>query len=115
MSRKSTSVELEERIIELESRYRNQVVHIKSSITNLKEQLTPSHIIESGVQNVVHSKTIRKKALLSTLGIGAGVLAKKIFINKSRNPLMRIAGVGLQFLVSRFIARRFKGKNTWRS
>lgn len=97
---------LEARIQELEKMQAFQIAELKMSAIGAIEGFSPSNMLKSALKNVAHSPDLRNSAINTAIGIGAGILGKKLFVGGSGNIFKKITGTALEFLIANFVRRK---------
>jgi hypothetical protein len=101
--------DLETRIGELERLQARQLTGLQQSAVGLAENFSPSRLLKSALQDVVHSPDLRATAINAAIGLGAGYLGRKIYVGRSTNVFKKMAGSGIQFLITEFIRKKIPG------
>jgi len=101
--------ELENRILELEQLQAQQITELKTSVDNIVDSLSPSNIVKSALKDVAGSPGLRTSAINTAIGIGVGVLGKKIFVGRSKNIFKKMAGTAFEFLIANFVRKKIPG------
>jgi hypothetical protein len=97
---------LETRILELEKLQATQMADLKTAAGNVVGGFSPSNMIRTALQDVVQSPDLRKTAINTAIGLGAGFLGRKLFIGKSNNLFKKISGSAVQFLITNFVRKK---------
>jgi len=63
-------------------------------------------MIRTALKDVVQSPDLRKTAINTAIGIGAGFVGRKLFVGKSTNIFKKISGSAVQFLITNFVRKR---------
>ena len=103
----NTMKDLAERIKELEALEVIQIERLKSEAFNTAQSFRPSNLFKNALSDMAGSSSFKKEALKASVGIGAGMLIKKIMFRNSQTLFKKIAGYGLQFLTSKVVANKF--------
>jgi len=107
MAHRITSMdELQQRIAELQVKQQEQATALRQSTIHIIETLSPSHLLNDALKNITKSPELRNNVMDTALGIGAGVLSKKLFVGGSRNIIKKIGGTAIEFLVANIIRKR---------
>ena len=106
----STSVSsinnLESRILELEKVQAQQMAELKMSAVGIVESFTPSNMLKSALQDVARSPDLRRAAINTAIGIGAGFLGRKLYVGNSKNIFKKITGSAVQFVIANFVRKK---------
>jgi hypothetical protein len=92
-----------EAIEKLEVEQKEQVLAIKKDMHDAYESLKPANVIRTLVSELFTSQEVRKDLFQSGIGLGAGMLAKKILVGKSDSLFKRIAGHLVQVGVTNIV------------
>ncbi len=102
----NTMSDLKVRIKELEALEARQVAGLKLQVHDTIEGMRPANLLKSAFNDMVGSKSLKQNAITASVGIGAGMLIKKIIMHKSKSLLGKMAGYGLQFLTTKLISKK---------
>lgn len=69
------------------------------------DSLKPINLLKSSLNKVVHAPGLVEKIINATLGLGAGVLSKKLLIGKSAGVAKKLLGTALEFGVAGLISK----------
>jgi hypothetical protein len=102
--------DLEIRIRELEKVQAQQMAELKLSAVGIAESFSPSHLLKSALSDVVRSPDLRNTAFNTAIGIGAGLLGKKIYVGNSGSLVKKITGSALQFIIANWVRKKIPGR-----
>ena len=97
---------LETRILELEKVQATQIADLKTSAISIVEGFSPANMVRTALKDVVQSPDLRKSAINTAIGIGAGFLGRKLFVGRSNSIFKKISGSAVQFLITNFVRKR---------
>ena len=100
---------LEARLAELKRQEREQSHALKASLQELVDSISPSGIFKSSLKEVVSSPDLRESILDTAIGIGAGVVGKKLFVGRSDNIFKKLGGTALEFVLANFVRSKLPG------
>ncbi len=107
MKSKDTSLEqLDHKIAALQELEKLQLLELRQSAQHVIHHLSPVNLLKDTVKNVSASSDLRLYVMDTALGIGAGILGKKLFVGRSNNLLKKTGGLALEFLVSNFVRKQ---------
>ncbi len=107
MKNKDTSLELlDHKIAALKELEQQQLIELRQSAMEVVHSLSPVNLLKDTVKKVTASPDLRLSVIDTALGIGAGILGKKLFIGRSSNLLKKTGGLALEFLVSNFVRKQ---------
>jgi len=98
--------DLETRILELEKLQAQQMIELKASGANIVNSLSPSNILKSALKDVAQTPDLRNTVINTAIGIGAGLLGKKLYVGGSKNIFKKISGSAMQFLIANFVRKK---------
>ncbi|HBI01335.1 MAG TPA: hypothetical protein PLL09_04030 [Flavobacterium sp.] len=99
---------LDQKIALLTIQHRQELVEIKEQFKLVQESISPSNIIQEGLQGVYQTVTDKNKLLpmLPTLlSLVGGYVSKKVIIGNSSNPIKKVLGTVLQFVVTNYLTK----------
>lgn len=99
---------LDQKIALLTIQHRQELAAIKEQFNLVKEGLSPSNIIQEGLEGVYQTVTDKNKLLpmLPTLlSLVGGYVSKKVIIGNSDNPIKKVLGTVLQFVVTNYLTK----------
>lgn len=100
---------LEERIKELESLEVHQMAALKLQARDTAESMRPSNLVKSAFSEMLGSKSLKQDALKASVGIGAGMLIKKLITYNSKGLFMKMAGFALQAVTAKLVSKKLPG------
>lgn len=106
MNEITTMTDLQERIKELQLQEKQQMAILKMQAKQTAEGLRPSNLVKNALSDMAASKTLKQNALKASVGLGAGILVKKLITFNSRGILRKIAGFALQSVTTKLIAKK---------
>ncbi len=107
MKSKDTSLEqLDHKIAALKKLEKQQLLELRQSAQNVIHHLSPVNLLKDTVQKVTASPDLRLSVMDTALGIGAGILGKRLFVGRSSNLLKKTGGLALEFLLSNFVRKQ---------
>lgn len=70
------------------------------------QSLKPSSLVRSAITSVTASKNLQQNIIDTSLGIGAGLLARKWYQGSSKNIFKKLAGFLLQNITTGIVAKK---------
>ncbi|MBL7730702.1 MAG: hypothetical protein JNM88_05950 [Chitinophagaceae bacterium] len=104
--REAAHISLEKRLAELYELEKEQIAELKQSFGRLTESISPSSLLKNSIKDIVTSPGLRSNLVDAAVGIGAGVIGKKLFVGKSNNLFKKIGGTAIEFFLSHFVRNR---------
>jgi len=98
------SADLRAAIIELENKKLEQKRQLAISYQTLTESLKPMNLIKSTFNSVKESPGLTGSLLNAGIGLGVGVLSKKLLIGKSVGLVKRMLGPAIQMGIASVVA-----------
>lgn len=102
----SSMNDLETRILELEKVQATLMADLKMSAISIVEGFSPANMVRTALKDIVQSPDLRKTAINTAIGIGAGFLGRKLFVGRSNNVFKKISGSAVQFLLTNFVRNK---------
>lgn len=100
---------LNEQIKALEEKEAVQTLLLKQYARETADSFKPSSMIKSAFGSVASSKHLQQNILDTSLGIGAGLIARKVYERGSKNIFKKLVGFVLQNLTTGFISKKMPG------
>ena len=100
------SEDLKIAIRELEEKELRQKQQLKADLHAYKETLTPLNLLKSTFNKVKETPGITSTVLKAGLGLGAGILSKKLFLGKSPGIFRRVVGSAVQMGLAGLVAKK---------
>lgn len=73
------------------------------------ESLRPANLIKNAFNKIVDSNDITNRVIGTSVGLGAGILSKKLLIGKSTNIFKRIFGMVIELAVASVVSKNAEG------
>jgi hypothetical protein len=96
----ATSEDLKKAIKQLELQQANEWPLLKEEFLKTAERLKLINIIKNTFKEAVNVPDLKTDIINTAIGLTTGILAKKIIIGKTLNPLSKLAGVVLEIFVA---------------
>jgi len=100
------SEDLKIAIRELEQKELRQKEQLTTNFHAFKETLTPLHLLKSTFNKVKETPGITSTILKASLGLGVGILSKKLFFGKSPGILRKVIGSAVQMGLAGLVAKK---------
>ena len=101
--------DLQERIKELELQDARQMVALKLQAQETAESMRPANLVKNAFSEMFKSKGLKQDALKASVGIGAGLLIKKLITSQSKGIFSTLAGFALKAVTTTLIAKKIPG------
>jgi len=100
------STDLKAAILALESKERRQKQELVVNFKDFKESLTPINLLKSTFNKVKESPGITGSIVKASVGLGVGMLSKKLLLGKSPGFFRKIIGSAIQMGVTGLVAKK---------
>jgi len=105
MKKKVTHLaELSQAIAELERKEAVQKNEIRESYQLVAENLKPGNLVKNGVRSVLSGKH-NDEMLNMLIGLGTGILSKKVFFGRAKGFLGKTAGTALEWGMAALVSK----------
>jgi hypothetical protein len=108
MEKKYTAESLKKEIAELEIRHGKEVELLKEELENTINNLRPVNIVKGLLKEFYSSENVLDELINTAVSVTSGFVTKKIVIGKSKNQLLKLFGLALQFGMTTVIAKKFQ-------
>ncbi len=96
---------LNETIILLEYRQKQELRILKEQFELTYDSLKPLNIIKKAFSEMTTSSDLKGNIINNVIGMSTGYLTKKIVLGSSHNPFKRILGTLLQFVITNVVTK----------
>jgi hypothetical protein len=100
---------LNELIITTEKQKAYEFMLLKEQFNATYESIKPINIIKNAFHNLTSAPEIKDNVVGTALGIGSGMLSKKILIGSSNNPIRKVVGTVAEFAVANLVSKYTMG------
>ena len=101
----TTSAELKAAIQQLEIEQKESFIALKDEFEKTKENFKLVNIIKSTFKDAVSTPNIKTDIVNAAIGLTSGIMAKKLIIGKTFNPLSKLLGVALEMFVANKVTK----------
>ncbi|MBL0183384.1 MAG: hypothetical protein IPP96_14260 [Chitinophagaceae bacterium] len=109
MQKISSRAELKAAIQELEGKLDNEWPLLKKDFFNTYESLKPINIFKSTLKEAIASPGLKTDVINGAIGLTTGILAKKVILGKTLNPLTKLLGIILEMAVANKVTKNADG------
>lgn len=102
----TNSVSLQEAITSLELKRTAQEKDLSAHFKNTYESLQPKNIIKNAFQSFASSPDAKGNLLKAGLGLGAGLLSKRLFFGGSGSVFKKLLGTAVEFGVAKAVTSK---------
>ena len=106
MKKSNHTATLKEAIQLLKLKQDQDLLELKDQYFYTYESLKPANIIKRAIGKMSHSSEFKGNILSNVIGLSTGYLTKKVLIGSSHNPVKRILGTLLQFVITTAVSKR---------
>lgn len=106
MSQSSSSVVLESRIDELELSRQEQMIALRTSTRHFINSVSPGQIVKKALDEFATSGNLRTGLLRTAIGVGAGLITKRIIRHSSPGLAKKITAWTLLFFLTVWIRKK---------
>jgi hypothetical protein len=101
----TTSEELKEAIQVLELQQAEELILLKAQFQKTKKGFTLGNIIKSTFKDIVSNPDLKTDAINAAIGFTSGIMAKKLVVGKTINPLKKLLGFVIEMAVTNKVAQ----------
>lgn len=101
----NTSAELKASIQQLQLQRANEYDLLKEEVIKTSESLKLINIIKSTFNKVASAPDLKTDIINAAVGLTTGIVAKKVIIGKTLNPLSKLLGVMLEVFVANKVTK----------
>lgn len=107
MKKPKTQIELlNDAMVLLEERRRNEYEDLKSQFYKTSETFRPINIFKQAVKDFKEVPEVKTNLFETILSISGGYFSKKIILGKSNSFVKKVLGYVLQYVVTNFISKK---------
>lgn len=107
MEKQYTVESLREEIQALEVKQAREGKLVKEQLMITYENLKPINILKNIVKDLYSSDNYTQDFMEIVAGMTTGFVTKKLIIGKSKNPLLKLAGLALQFGMTTLVSKKY--------
>ena len=100
------SEDLRAAILELEDKMHREKRQLVDNFHNLQESLKPINLIKSTFKKVKETPGITNSVLKASLGLGVGLISKRLLLGKSTGFFKKIIGSAIEMGVARLVTKK---------
>jgi hypothetical protein len=105
MQKITTSIDLREAIILLESKRVAEEAALREQLHLMYEGMRPINLIKSTYHEIAASDSLKTELLNTSVGLVAGYASKALFESVSHSPLRKLFGTAILFGVTSTVAK----------
>ncbi len=84
MAKKDSNAELQEAILVLESKQKEELKRLKKEISDVTERLKPKNLLLAGVNKIRHSSALKATLIVAGVGLVSSIVYKKVAASRRR-------------------------------
>lgn len=107
MEKKYTKESLQETIKALEIKQAEKGQLLKRELLNTYENLKSINIFRNIIKEFYSTDKYKQDFVEIIAGLTTGFLTKKIVVGKSKNPLLKIVGLAIQFGITTLVSKKY--------
>lgn len=107
MSTEYTAESLKETIKLLEIKHAESEKQLRTELINVYENLKPINILKNIARDAVSSESLRHDAANTLASLMSGFISKKIIVGKSKNPFLKLIGIGIQLGMTNLVSKNY--------
>lgn len=120
MKKTNETDSLNEMIVLQQQQYDTDLRLLKEQLSIAYESVKPLNLIKNLVHDVTTSPEIKKDVLSNVIGLGTGLLSKKLLMGASHNPITKIVGTVFEFAVANMVSKntikiKSIGESVWKN
>jgi hypothetical protein len=109
MKEKDEVLHLNASILLLEEKQAAELQLLKAQFQVTVESLKPLNMVKNSLAQIISSPSVKSNIVNSAIGVTTGYLAKLALVGATRNPITKIFGSLLQFVVAGFVSNHSDG------
>ena len=107
MENQYTAETLREAIKELEIKQAEEGQLVKEQLLITYENLKPVNILRNIVKDVYSSENYTQDFVEIVAGMTTGFITKKIVVGRSKNPMLKLVGLAIQFGITTLVSKKY--------
>ena len=96
---------LDQKIAELTIQQRRELEELKEQFHLVQSSLTSTNIVQEGINGFYQTVTNKENLVSTIVSIVGGYVSKKVVVGSSENPIKKVIGNVLQFLVTAYLSK----------
>lgn len=105
MKNKSATETLNEMISIQKMIYANDLEQLKMQFDVAFDSVKPINLVKNLFHQVTASPDIKNDLLNKVIGLGTGILSKKLLLGSSHNPIKKVFGILFEFAVANVVSK----------
>ena len=96
---------LKRSILRLERRQIEEEALLREQFTITYESMKPINLLRKVINEMTSPSDLKDDMIQAVVGLMTGYLSRKMLVRSSRNPILRLAGLFVQYSVTSFMAQ----------
>jgi len=97
---------LNETIVLLKYKQAQELIILQEQFQLTYDSLKPINLIKNAFSEMTHSPDIKGNLINNVIGLSTGYLSKRILLGSTHNPIKRILGSVLQYVVANVVTKK---------
>ena len=89
----------------LEQRQREEGKLLRNQLSATLESIKPVNILRKIIGDIAEPSELKDSLIQTVTGLISGYISRKILVRSSKNPLLRLVGVFVQYGVTNFVSK----------
>ena len=102
-----TSESLKEAIKALEIKQVENEKELRLQLLNVYENLKPINILKNIARDVANTDSLKNDVTNTLASLVSGFISKKIIVGKSKNPFLKLIGVGIKLGMTTLVSKNY--------
>ena len=102
---------IKEAIVILKLKQAEDLIQLKNQYNLTYESLQPVNLIKNVFAQLITSTEFKGNILNSAIGIASGYVTKKVLLGSTHNPIKKVLGTILQFVITNFVSKKAENFN----
>jgi hypothetical protein len=96
---------LDQKIAQLTIQHKRELEELKEQFHLVQSSLTSTNIVQEGINGFYQTVTNKENLVSTIVSIVGGYVSKKVIVGSSENPIKKVVGNVLQFLVTGYLSK----------
>ena len=96
---------LDQKIAQLTIQHKRELEELKEQFHLVQSSLTSTNIVQEGLNGFYQTVTNKENLVSTIVSIVGGYVSKKVVVGSSENPIKKVVGNVLQFLVTGYLSK----------
>ena len=102
-----TAESIKEAIKLLEIKQADSEIQLRYQFINVYENLKPINILKNIARDAASNDNLKHDAANTLASLMSGFISKKIIVGKSRNPFLKLIGIGVQLGMTSLVSNNY--------